>query len=253
MRIHALSDLHVDYAVNAQWSDRLSRYDYTDDVLIVAGDLSHSLPLIARTLRSLTAKFAAVLFVPGNHDVWVIREEPSHTSFAKFDAVCHVAFESGALTAPYVTSDVAIVPLSAWYDYSFGAITAAVREEWMDFHACRWPAGIEAYDVALALDRRNDANVRVERQTVISFSHFLPRIDIMPEYIPQHHRRLYPVLGTVRLERRIRQLGSTIHVYGHSHLNRTVAIDGVTYVNNAFGYPWETTIAAKELRCIHGS
>jgi hypothetical protein len=41
-------------------------------------------------------------------------------------------------------------------------------------------------------------------------------------------------------------------VYGHSHVNRDVAIDGVTYINNAFGYPRETRITAKALRCVHG-
>jgi hypothetical protein len=28
-------------------------------------------------------------------------------------------------------------------------------------------------------------------------------------------------------------------------------IDGVTYINNAFGYPNETAITAKRLMCIH--
>lgn len=37
---------------------------------------------------------------------------------------------------------------------------------------------------------------------------------------------------------------------GHSHLNRTVSIDGARYINNAFDYPHETRITAKELRCI---
>jgi hypothetical protein len=39
-------------------------------------------------------------------------------------------------------------------------------------------------------------------------------------------------------------------VYGHSHINRSVRIDGVDYVNNAFGYPGEERIAARRLLCI---
>jgi Icc-related predicted phosphoesterase len=88
--------------------------------------------------------------------------------------------------------------------------------------------------------------------TVISFSHFLPRIDVMPHYIPERHRIVYPVLGSDALEQQVRLLRSNIHVYGHSHVNRHIEIDGVTYINNAFGYPSETRIAAKRLLCIYG-
>jgi Icc-related predicted phosphoesterase len=86
---------------------------------------------------------------------------------------------------------------------------------------------------------------------IISFSHFMPRIDIMPDFIPLFQRRLYPVLGSSLLEQQIRKLGSHIHVYGHSHVNRFIEKDGVTYINNAFGYPYETAITAKKLLCIY--
>ena len=33
----------------------------------------------------------------------------------------------------------------------------------------------------------------------------------------------------------------------HSHLNRNKVLDGVTYINNAFGYPSETEISAKTI------
>jgi Icc-related predicted phosphoesterase len=250
MRIHCVSDLHVDFDVNSQWVDGLSSADYTDDVLIVAGDISDSLRSLERTLASLVAKFETVLFIPGNHELWVIRQRETDTSFAKFDQVNQVALEAGALTS-FTTPEVSIVPLWGWYDYSFGALTPSLYQEWSDFQACRWPPGIDAGDVASRLDQLNDTEAPMHSAMLISFSHFVPRIDIMPGYIPEHQQRLYPVLGTVRLEHRIRQLGSQIHVYGHSHVNRTIAIDGVTYINNAFGYPHEATISAKELLCIH--
>ena len=82
------------------------------------------------------------------------------------------------------------------------------------------------------------------------FLTFLPRIDVMPDYIPKVHQQLYPVLGTIELEHQIRKLGSDIHVYGHSHVNRDVVIDDVRYINNAYGNPGEERIAAKVLKCI---
>jgi predicted phosphodiesterase len=59
------------------------------------------------------------------------------------------------------------------------------------------------------------------------------------------------VLGSDLIERRLRAMSSSLHVYGHSHVNRNVVIDGVSYVNNAFGYPAETRISARRLLCIH--
>ena len=73
----------------------------------------------------------------------------------------------------------------------------------------------------------------------------------MPLHIAATTRKLQPVLGTSRLEAQIREIGSDIHVYGHSHVNRNVVIDGINYVNNAFAYPYEEHIAAKALRCIY--
>ena len=45
MRIFALSDIHVDYDANAKWVEDLSVFDYQDDVLILAGDLTDKPPM----------------------------------------------------------------------------------------------------------------------------------------------------------------------------------------------------------------
>jgi predicted phosphodiesterase len=73
----------------------------------------------------------------------------------------------------------------------------------------------------------------------------------MPSFIPPESRILYPVLGSNLIETRLRAMSSSLHVYGHSHVNRNVVIDGVNYVNNALGYPAETRISARRLQCIH--
>ncbi len=97
----------------------------------------------------------------------------------------------------------------------------------------------------------NETWLSVRNHTVISFSHFVPRIDLMPNQIPPRFKMLYPVLGTGELERQIRRLKPTVHVYGHSHINRDRAIDGIRYVKNAFAYPYEQHIAAKRLMCVY--
>lgn len=249
-RVFALSDIHVDYDVNAQWVRNLSSLDYRDDILILAGDVTHKLPELAAALNVLATRFAKVLFVPGNHELWVLGEAPERTSLQKFADIVAVAKENGASMQPHRQGDVLIAPLFGWYDYSFGQPSAELHGMWTDYHACRWPTGFQPEDVAEHFTRLNNEIVVGGARKIITFSHFLPRIDLVPRYVSSRHRLLDPVLGSARLERQLRQLGANIHVYGHSHINRRVTLDGVTYINNALGYPGEERITQRQLLCI---
>lgn len=250
-RIFALSDLHVDYGANAKWVANISATEYRDDLLILAGDIAHSMPLFEWCLNALARRFRKLLFVPGNHDLWVLHEAPERDSFQKLEDISAIVEASGASMQPFRERNVSIIPLLAWYDYSFGEPGEHLRSSWMDYHACRWPKGVREKEVAAHFAACNKQQVSARGDTIITFSHFLPRIDLMPEYIPAKFRSLYPVLGTAQLELQLRVLNSRIHVYGHSHFNRNVSIGGVSYINNAFGYPSETRIASKRLLCIH--
>lgn len=253
MRIFALSDIHVDYEANANWVRNLSQQDYRDDLLILAGDITHRAALLAWCLEAFARRFRQVLFVPGNHDLWVLDEAAGIDSLRKFHEVASIAEDSGASLRAWRDEHVLIAPLLGWYDYSFGEPGEELLQRWMDFRACRWPPGFDAAQIAAYFSALNPP---VERDdgatgTVITFSHFLPRIDLLPPYIPLQHRLLDPVLGSVRLEQQLRRLRPAIHVYGHSHVNRRIRLDGVDYINNAFGYPQEDRIAGKQLLCIH--
>jgi len=251
MRVFALSDIHIDYDVNAKWVANLSIAEYQDDVLILAGDVTDTRRLLDWCLSALAKRFKKVLFTPGNHDLWVIREDREMNSLQKFDEVSAVVESSGASMQAFRERGVEIIPLFAWYDYSFGEPSEGLRAVWMDYRACRWPSGYTEKDVAAHFAALNDKQVSAAGDTVITYSHFLPRIDLMPGFIPCAGRLLYPILGSARLESQLRRLGPSIHVYGHSHVNRHVKIDGVSYINNAFGYPGETWIASKRLMLIH--
>ncbi len=253
MRVFALSDIHVDYEVNAQWVADLSVADYQDDVLILAGDVTDSRRLLEWCLGTLARRFKKLLFVPGNHDLWVIRDDPHKNSLQKFDDVCASAESSGASMQAFRERGVSIIPLLGWYDYSFGQPSEELQSTWMDYRTCRWPAGYTDGDVAAHFAALNEKQAGPAGDTIITYSHFLPRIDLMPAFIPCASRVLYPILGSTLVERQLRRLNANIHVYGHSHVNRRVRIDGVSYINNAFGYPSETMIASKRMMCIHES
>ena len=164
-----------------------------------------------------------------------------------------MAESSGASMQVFRERDVTIIPLLAWYDYSFGAPSEELRSIWLDYHACRWPHGFTEKEIAAYFAAFNDKQAGMTGKTVITYSHFLPRLDLMPIFIPSTKKLLYPVLGSEELERQLRRLNPDIHVYGHSHVNRHVRIDGVSYINNAFGYPSETWTTSKRLMRIYES
>ena len=70
-RVFAVSDLHTDYQRNLDWLRNLHASATQDDILIVAGDVTHRLDRLEESLAILKGKYAHVLFTPGNHDLWI--------------------------------------------------------------------------------------------------------------------------------------------------------------------------------------
>ena len=250
MKVYALSDLHVDYPQNRQWLAQLVREDFGQDVLILAGDICDDMGLLEDSLASLQNCFAEVLFVPGNHDLWV-RDEHFDCSLEKFSAIRALCDRLGVHTRPWHGDDLSIVPLFSWYDFSFGAPDTWLRRAWRDFRACRWPSHLgDAEAVTAHFLGLNESHLDTRNDTVISFSHFLPSLAVMPERIPSHRRKVYPVLGSDRLGEQLQRLRPDIHVYGHSHVNQAIELDATLFINNAFAYPAEQRIARKALYCV---
>lgn len=250
MRVFAVSDIHIDYSENKHWMLNLSNIDYQQDILILGGDVSDKLSLLELCFSELARKFKKVLFVHGNHELWVSREK-SFDSMQKFHKVCEIALDNEIVLEPFTEDELSIVPLQSWYDFSFAKPSEQLLKVWGDFHSCRWPNEISCEVITAYFLDRNRPCLDIKNKTLITFSHFLPRIDLMPEYIPERFRYIYPVLGTNLLEEQVRLLNPDIHVYGHSHVNRKVLLDGIQYINNAFAYPSEKVISNKNLYCIY--
>lgn len=250
MRFFALSDIHVDYPENLLWIEAIDNDAYRDDVLILAGDATDDLVLLALVFRGLRLKFGSVLFVPGNHELW-LREEDVDCSLEKFSVIKKLCKSLGVETDVTHFGEVSVVPLYSWYDFSFGQPGRHLLRAWRDFRECRWPeflSGAEA--ISNHFLAMNSDRLMVTNDKVISFSHFVPRIDLMPERIPEKRRIVYPVLGSESLGKQVAQLNPDIHIYGHSHVNRDIVVDDICYINNAFAYPSEERISRKKLHCI---
>ena len=248
MRVFAVSDLHVDYQQNRRWVSQISQWDYRNDILLCAGDISQNMTYLGQVLESLRARFREVFYVPGNHELWVT-DRYHENSLERFHRVLDMAIGCGVRVEPRSVEGISVVPLFAWYDFSFGEPSDHLRQAWVDFRACQWPENFDAPSIARYFLALNQTHLRAYPQPVISLSHFVPRRDLLPgsEWGCSFLR---PVLGTEEIEKQIRQIGSTMHVYGHYHVNGRYQRDQVTYINNAFGYPQETHITAKQLKCI---
>lgn len=268
-RIFGWSDLHVDHAANFRLVTQMSRQDFQHDLLLLAGDVSSQLNRSLATLQELRARFREVAFVPGNHDLWV---NPGDTldSLGKLQALLARCRDSGVRTAPFTCSlagqAVRIVPLLSWYlkpEEGTGSLYLAKPGEdpelrmWADNYRIKWPVLPEARTPAehlLAINStpRPTATTPAETGTTISFSHFLPRVELVfsdweafqaGRIKPGHDRapefNFTRVAGCRQLDERLRQHGSRVHLYGHQHRNRDRRIEGVRYVSHCLGYPGE--------------
>src|SRR6185295_3817488 len=172
MRLFATSDLHTDYKENFRWLQELSDTEYLEDTLIVAGDISDRLEIIRETLLLLRSKFRQLLFTPGNHELWVRSAEID--SIGKFQLILDLCDELDIATKPLRLEDVWVVPLFSWYD---GVFEPEMRA-WADFQLCKWPE--DAAPLSDYFLRLNEPYLKTYDAPVISFSHFIPRSDLLP-------------------------------------------------------------------------
>lgn len=270
--IYAIADLHVDYTENLNWIKSLDSQEWLSSALIVAGDVTDNINLLMQSLSMLNERFAVVCYVPGNHELW-LRNCHYRDSIEKFHIIMDRCHEAGIYTSPIkiaTPQPVWVVPLLAWYiepdARNDGLYIPKAGEDsdllaWADHYLTCWPQEIgegektisaAVCDYFLNLNKENVS--RLYDAPVISFSHFLPRKELMFSTPPQNLTRpietarndAYPtfnfsrVAGCEGLEQQIRQLGSTIHFYGHQHRDRQRLIENVCYQSHCLGYPHET-------------
>ena len=251
MRLFATSDLHTDYRENFRWLEEISGSDYRYDALIVAGDISDRPEIIRDTLQLLRSKFRHLLFTPGNHELWV--RDTEDDSIKKLQRVLQLCADLNVSTEPVRFNDFWVVPLFSWYDGVFEPEMPnekPSRQAWADFHLCKWPA--KAYPLPDYFLGLNKPHLKTYDAPVITFSHFLPRADLLP---PEQYLKI-SWLGSVSvcaaLDHQIRALGSTVHVCGHTHTKVDRVIDGVRYVQNAVRYPKERSANSVPVKLIWG-
>ncbi|CAE7516285.1 unnamed protein product, partial [Symbiodinium pilosum] len=143
---------------------------------------------------------------------------------------------------------VLIVPLLSWYHAGFDAepdisdeSLVPVEKMMSDYMLCRWPEGLSARDGCDSLARYFDslneqraaklpAKESPRDMTVISFSHFLPRQELLPEKRLLYFPPIAKAVGSKPLGERIRALSPDVHVFGHTHYGWSAELEGTRYL-----------------------
>lgn len=247
-RLWALSDLHVGLPANRAQLLRLPAHP--EDWLLVVGDVGETEEHLRFVLSTLTSRFAQVVWVPGNHELWSSGEPVLH-GVAKYERLVGIGRAFGALTPedPWPElpgTDLRLCPLFLLYDYSFAPEGMAPEE------VVRWAAagGIVCADEArlrpdpypsrqawcrarvAAAERRLSALPAGTRTILVA--HWPLRLDLCRLFrIP----RFTPWCGTRLTEDWHRRFRAALVVSGHLHMRATDWRDGTRFEEVSLGYP----------------
>ncbi|MET7398490.1 metallophosphoesterase [Dactylosporangium sp. NPDC005572] len=255
-RLLAISDLHVGYAENRALVEAMHP-THDDDWLIVAGDVAERYADVMWALTTLRDRFAKVIWVPGNHELWTMPNDPEQArGQARYDLLVAGCRELGVVTPedPYPRWDgpggpVLVAPLFVLYDYSFWpAGTTSTEEALAKAHA----AGVVGTDEALLhpdpFDGRADwcrARVALTEPRLRAAAEELPTV--LVNHFPLVRQPTdvlwYPEFAlwcgtTLTAEWPVRYRAAAV-VYGHLHIPRTTEYDGVRHEEVSVGYPRE--------------
>lgn len=102
IRLYAVSNLHLGYPANRRALERLRWYP--NDWLILAGDIGEVGEHLDFALSMTTRRFARVMEVPGNHDLWSVGSDREFRGQSKYDYLGSICRVYGVLTPkdPYV-------------------------------------------------------------------------------------------------------------------------------------------------------
>ncbi len=255
----AVSDIHVGHQGNKPVVEEI-RPDSPEDWLIVAGDVAERSDDIRWALKLLRERFAKVIWVPGNHELWTTAKDPVQMhGAARYDYLVAMCRDLDVLTpedpfpvwtgagAEAYGGAVTLAPLFLLYDYSFRPDHVPKDE------VVAWAAEERAVcsdEVLLSPDpypsrqawcaarishtrQRLDQEVPEGRPTVL-VNHYPLREEFV--YLPRIPR-FSPWCGTRATENWHQRYRALACVSGHLHIRRTDWRDGTRFEEVSLGYP----------------
>lgn len=255
-RLLAISDLHAAFPENRQIIADLQP-EADGDWLLLAGDVGELTADIEWALRTLRAKFAKVIWVPGNHELWTHGKDPVRLrGEERYWYLVEMCRSMGIVTPedPYLVWEgpegpLTIVPLFLLYDYSFLPDGAQDKEQGL---ALAYEKGIVCSDEAML-----DPDPYPSREAwclarVAATERRLMDLDPAGQVVFVNHYPLireptrilrYPEFaqwcGTTRTADWHTRFNAVAVVYGHLHIPRMTWHDGVKFIEVSVGYPRE--------------
>lgn len=250
LRLLAISDLHVNHRGNLEALRQVPAHG--PDWLLVAGDVAEQPEQVAEAMQVLTERFARVIWVPGNHELWSLGPDAcrGEARYQQHVEVCRRAGvhtpEDGWLRWPGEGPKRAIVPLFTLYDYTFGppGLTPAEVVAWAAeaniratdevlLHPDPYPSRQAWCAARLRLSEALLATIPADHTTIL-VNHWTLRHDLVRLYqIP----RYAPWCGTTATEAWHVRWRAEVVVSGHLHMRATDWRDGVRFEEVALGYP----------------
>lgn len=261
-RLLAVSDLHVRYPENRAVVDDL-RPGSDDDWLIVAGDVAEEVDDVARTLGLLRDRFARVIWVPGNHELWTQAKDPVQLRGEhRYRHLVRACRELDVLTPeddfPMWTGDggpATVAPLFLLYDYTFRPEGTADMAEGLEV---AYQAGVVCTDEHLLYPdpypTRQDwcaARVELSERRLAACDPSVPTVLVSHWPLTRlptralRHPEFALWCGTERTADWHLRFRAVAVVYGHLHIPRVIREDGVRFVEVSLGYPREWRVKGR--------
>lgn len=252
MKLWAISDLHLGSDINrAALAALVPR---PDDWLILAGDIGDTLGELAFAFETLGPRFARLIWVPGNHELWTEARAPdAPRGLARYQALVALARAHGVTTPEDAYPlwagpgpKTVIAPLLLLYDYSFRPAAIPVES----LFAWAAEAGIIASDerrldtdpypdivhwcaARLGATERRLAEIPADASTVLVNHYPMRAADVILPRKP----RYAPWCGTRATEEWHRRFRARAVVYGHLHVRMSRYVEGVHFQEVSLGYP----------------
>lgn len=262
MKLHAISDLHVSFEQNREAIATLAAHP--DDWLILCGDIADTPDQLDFALEELGRKFAKLIWVPGNHELWSVPRKTALGGVARYEQLVEICRRHDVSTpedpfpiwqgdgGPHV-----LAPLFLLYDYSFRPSDVPISEAvaWAkeenvlctdEFLLRTDPfpdVGAWCHERCRVSAERLEKSLTEHPHPMILIAHFplKKELAILPR-IP----RFVVWCGTRITEEWHRRYRADIVVSGHLHIPCTRWVDGVRFEEVSLGYPREW--AAREER-----
>jgi 3',5'-cyclic AMP phosphodiesterase CpdA len=234
----------------------------------VAGDVAEKAADVEWALRTLRTRFAAVVWTPGNHELWTLSTDPVHLyGAARYQYLVSMCRRIGVITPedPFPVWEgaggpITIVPLFVLYDYSFRPDGTTTKAESL---ALAYETGVVCSDEAVlhpdpypSIDAWCHARVEMTEGRLAALPPSTPTVLVSHFPLTREPTRVlnYPEFaqwcGTERTADWHLRFGARAVVYGHLHIPGTTWQDGVRFEEVSLGYPEELDLNPERPRTL---